>query len=267
MTAKYAVGVNFCSAFYGLPIVARLGLSVRRPLVLATCAVILAGALVFSGCDDPEEVPPAVLSTEPGQGGSGPPAYDEPLLIKDGDYWPEGIDFALVAEQGTALSDEDAGKPDFEGTVAGIRLYSFATTATDPSADREWCVVDQFVESDALATDYVPSGTFANGPAYAGLCPDGSASFIQQEFTTKHGSFEVKFYYGEPAFGHDASRDRVSDQPSTAGKIVVIEPVTEEGFGRGWVARAAPDGVFIVDARNLPVSELTSILSGLDLAS
>jgi len=192
-----------------------------------------------------------------------PPTYGEPVLIKGGDYWPEGFSFASVADKGTALAAEDAKKPDFEGTIAGVRLYSFAHALSDSAVDRKWCVVDRFVTADDVVINYVPPGTYANGPEYAGICLDGSVSFIQQDFTTKHGSFEVKFYYGEAAFGHDASADRIVEQAVDGTNAVVIKPLTEEGFGRGWVAEASGQGVFVVDGRNLPVSELTRILGGI----
>lgn len=191
-----------------------------------------------------------------------PPVYQEPLLLKDGDYWPPGISFASVASAGTGLASQDAQKPAFEGTVAGIRLYSFAHAASDPAVDRAWCVVDHFVDTDAVTISYLPGGTYANGPEYAGTCIDGRVSFVQRDFTTKHGTFEVKFYFGEPAFGHDASSDRVVQEVVDGHAAVVIRPVTDQGFGRGWAAYATRLGAMIVDGRNLPVTELTQILGG-----
>jgi len=224
--------------------------------------VILLTVLGLSACAGGSALPTSTQSPESGRGGASPPVYQRPVALTDGDYWPEDVPFDAAASRGLAAADAEKQKAPFEGTVAGIRLYSFAHSFADPSVDRQWCVVGSFVEASELTIGYLPGGTYANGPEYAGVCSDGSVSFVEREFTTKHGTFDVILYYGEPAFGHDASADRVSRQSIEGVESVVISPLTDEGFGRGWAARATPKGVLIVDGRNLPVSELTRVLGG-----
>jgi hypothetical protein len=229
--------------------------------------VAVLAALAVASCGSGSTTPTPTTSSAPGQGGAAPPTYADPVLLKDGDYWPSDVPFASVAAEGTVLASQDAQKPAFEGSVSGIRLYSFAHALADPAVDRKWCVVGKFVTNDSLSIGYLPGGTFANGPEYAGICPDGSISFVEREFTTKHGSFDVMFYNGEPAFGHDASADRVQEKSINGKAGIVIDPVTQEGFGRGWAAVATSHGVVVVDGRNLPASELTKILGSVTCVS
>lgn len=200
--------------------------------------------------------------TAPGQGGITPPLYEQPLLMKDGDYWPTDVPFETVAKAGQIAASEDADKPPFDGTIAGIRLYSFSTAAMDPNVEKARCVVDRFEVSNRLDITYLPAGTWAKGPQFAGVCKDDSESFVMQQFATKHGSFEVILEFGEPAFGHDASASRVHEELIGDRAGVVIAPVTDDGFGRGWAAYVAETGLFRVDARNLPVHELVEIVGG-----
>ncbi len=226
-------------------------------IIFALSTIIV--AIAIAACGGSSASTPTPSSTG-GVGGGSVPTYKDPQLLKDGDYWPSDLPFASVAAQGQARASQDAAKPVFEGNVAGIRLYSFAHAASDPSVDRKWCVVGNFVENNSLTIGYLPGGTYANGPEYAGVCPDGSISFVERSFTTKHGSFDVVYYSGEPAFGIDASADRVGQQAVSGVDGIVVQPVGPNGFGRGWAALATPHGVLIVDGRNLPVDELSKIL-------
>jgi hypothetical protein len=231
-----------------------------------TIVAVLA-ALAAANCGSGSTTPTSTTSFTPGQGGGAVPTYADPVLLKDGDYWPSDVPFASVAAAGAVLASQDAQKPAFEGAVAGIRLYSFAHASADPTVDRKWCVVGNFVTNDSLSIGYLPGGTFANGPEYAGICPDGSISFVEREFTTKHGSFDVMFYNGEAAFGHDASVDRVTQQSFNGTNGILISPVGPAGFGRGWAAVRTAHGVVIVDGRNLPADELSKILGGVTCSS
>jgi hypothetical protein len=125
-------------------------------------------------------------------------------------------------------------------------------------------VVGQFVESKDLTFSYLPGGTYANGPQFAGICEQNEVAFIMQEFSTKHGSFQIVFAYGEAAFGHDAPQERVSAEKIGERSGVVIGPLVPEGFGRGWAAYATKRGVVIVDGHNLPASELIKIADGVE---
>lgn len=205
-----------------------------------------------------------VATQSPGQGGITPPMYEEPVLLTEGDYLPADFPFDQVADRGQALAAADAQKPTFEGTVAGVRLYSVARAFADPSIEKKRCVVEGFREAEGLDFAYLPGGTYANGPQFAGVCAGGEIALIMQQFTTKHGSFDIIFEYGEAALGHDAPAHRVEEVTIGGRKAVVISPVVEEGFGRGWAAYATPKGILIVDGRDLPTDELIKILGGVE---
>ena len=110
----------------------------------------------------------------------------------------------------------------------------------------------------------MPGGTYANGPEFAGVCAGDETAFVMQQFTTKHGNFQIVFAYGEAAFGQDAPQERIHEKKIGDHEGVVISPVVPEGFGRGWAAYATPNGIIIVDGHNLPTSELEKTAGGVE---
>lgn len=192
-------------------------------------------------------------------GGGHPPSYLEALPLTTGDYLPADFDADDIWRRGLEAAEEDARKPQFDGIVNGFRVYSLERVIQDSSVEKSRCRVSEFVESGQIVISYVPPGSFASSPVFRGVCPDGSTSFVMQSFFTKHGTFDVIYSPGEPAFETDASADRVRPL-GDAG--VVIEPLTEEGFGRSWVARATNAGFFLVDAEGLPLDESLKVLDG-----
>jgi len=224
-----------------------------------TALFLLVAVAALGGCGGS---PNPVATRSPGAGGVTPPMYDEPVPLTEGDYLPADFPFDEVAERGQALASADAQKPTFEGTVAGVRLYSVARAFEDPSIEKKRCVVEEFREAKELDFTYLPGGTYANGPQFAGVCAGGEIALIMQEFSTKHGSFDIIFEYGEAALGHDSPAYRVKEVTIGDHEAVVISPVVEEGFGRGWAAYATPKGILMVDGRDLPTDELVKILGG-----
>lgn len=224
-----------------------------------TALFLLVAAVALSACGGSPSPTP---TPSPGQGGITAPYYDEPILLTEGDYLPADFPFDEIAARGQALEEADAQKPTFEGIVAGVRLYSVARSFEDPSIEKKWCVVQEFREANDLEFTYLPGGTFANGPQFAGVCAGGEVPLIMQEFSTKHGDFDIVFLYGEAALGHESPAYRVKEVTIGDHDAVVISPVIEEGFGRGWVAYATPKGMVVVDGRNLPTEELVKIAGG-----
>ncbi len=240
-------------------------------LSVAKTVAFLALVGILASCGDAQEAPrsgvTAPLEAATARGGITPPHYEEPVLLRDGDYLPHVVspeEFDEIWQRGVAAEEADSQKPDFEGVVARIELYSIS------SADRapKQCAVEKLVEAETLKVNYLPPGTYANGPQFAGICPDGSTSFVMREFSTRHGSFDVIFDYGEPVILHDASAERVTTQPLDGITAVVISPILpEEGFGRGWAAYATPRGVMVVRASMLPVNEMIKILEGIECSA
>ena len=224
-----------------------------------TALFLLTAVAVLGACGGSSA--PAVTRS-PGQGGITPPMYDEPVLLTEGDYLPPDFPFDEIADQGQALAYADAQKPTLEGIIAGVRLYSVARSFEDPSIEKKRCVVEEFREAKDLEFTYLPGGTYANGPQYAGICAGGEVALIMREFSTKHGSFDIVFEYGEAALGHDSPAERVKEVTIGDHDAVVISPVMEEGFGRGWVSYATANGILTMDGRNLPTDELVKMAGG-----
>lgn len=222
-------------------------------------SLLAAVAFALSACAGSSST---VVTQTPGHGGITPPMYDEPVLLKEGDYLPPDFPFDEVAARGQALASADAQKPTFEGVVAGVRLYSVARASQDPSIEKKRCVVQEFREAKDLEFTYLPGGTYANGPQFAGVCAGGEIAFIMQQFSTKHGSFDIIFEYGEAALGHESPAYRVKEVTIGDHDGVVISPVVDGGFGRGWAAYATSRGILVVDGRNLPTDELVKIAGG-----
>lgn len=212
-----------------------------------------------------EETPALPASAE--IGGGAPPYYLEPILLVPGDYVDSSFPFEAVAERGLAVAEAEKDKPKFQGMVNGFRLYSFERAFEDPSVEKNSCVAVEFPLTDELKFNYLPPGTFARSPQFAGKCSDGSTAFVMQSFVTKHGTFDISYQPGERAFGHDASAERVSATTVAGRPGVIIRPLVEEGFGQSWVAFATGNGFIVVDARNLPLSETLKIAEGVKCAS
>lgn len=207
------------------------------------------------------------IEGEPAGGSHDPPRYDEPVQLTDGDYMPPSFPYQQVAEEGIArLEEEKAAYPVFEGTVNGVRLYSFEHSFADPSVEKRRCKRASFEPLDMLKLDYLPPGTFADTPVFAGLCEDGSVGIVMQSLTTHHATFDVIYEPGEAAFGHDAPADRVSTATVAGRHAVIVHPIMEEGFGRSWIGAATENGLLLVDARDLPVEQTLKIAEGVQCA-
>lgn len=197
-------------------------------------------------------------------GGGGPPSYLEPVPIVPGDYVPPW-EQAAAMERGIAAVNADSQKAQFfTGTVGEFRLYGFDQPF---SVEKKRCVAVEFPLVDRLKFNYLPPGTKARSPQYAGVCADGSVGFVLQEFTTRNTSFDIAYEPGERAFGHEASAERISATTIGGRPAVVIQPSTEEGYGRSWAAVATDNGFIIVDAHELPLSETIKIAEGVECAS
>jgi hypothetical protein len=196
-------------------------------------------------------------------GGGGPPSYLEPVPIVLGDYVPPW-EKAGAAERGMAADIADSKKPRFAGAVGEFRLYGFDQPF---SVEKKRCVAVEFPLVSDLKFNYLPPGTMARGPQYAGVCADGSVQFVLQEFITRNTSFNIGYEPGERAFAHDASAERISAATIGGRPAVVIRPPIEEGFGRSWAAIATDNGFIVVDAHELPLSETIKIAEGVECES
>jgi hypothetical protein len=196
-------------------------------------------------------------------GGGSPPYYVEPLRLVPGDYVPPWANPEAI-ERGLAAATLEKQKPQFTGTVGEFRVYGFEQAIGDPAVEKKRCMVGKFPPAADLKFSYLPPGTFARSPQFAGVCPDGSAAFVMQSFITGHTSFDVLYEPGERAFGHDASAERVSAATIASRPAVMIRPLTEEGFGRSWVAVTTDGGFIVVDARDFPLSETIKIAEGVE---
>jgi hypothetical protein len=162
----------------------------------------------------------------------------------------------LLAYEETVLAVDQA-LPQFEGEVAGIRLYSYKHAFEDPSVDKKWCVAQEFPLAEELSFDYLPPGTYAEGPQFAGTCADGSISFVMRMFL----DFDIIYYPGERALGHDASAGRVTTGVIQGKEAVIIVPLLEHALRRMWVGFPTENGFIAVDSF-LPLTETLKVAEG-----
>jgi len=194
-------------------------------------------------------------------GGGSPPIYVEPVRLTDGDYVPPW-EASRAAEQGLAADVADSQKPRFAGTVGEFRLYALEHVEADFSVEKKFCVAVKFPLVSDLKFNYLPPGTMARTPQYAGVCADGSVQFVLQEFMTRNTIFYIGYEPGERAFRHDAPAERISAATVGGRPAVLIRPPIEDGFGRSWVAVATDSGLIVIDAHQLPLSETIKIAEG-----
>jgi len=225
----------------------------------AVAAIIITMGLWPVGGDNSQTARGEIIG-----GGGGPASYLEPVPIVPGDYVPPWEE-AGAMERGIAAVNADSQKGQFfTGTVGEFRLYGFDQPF---SVEKKGCVAVDFPLVDTLKFNYLPPGTKARSPQYAGVCADGSVGFVLQEFTTRNTSFDIAYEPGERAFGHEASAERISATTIGGRPAVVIQPSTEEGYGRSCAAIATDNGFIIVDAHELPLSETIKIAEGVECAS
>ena len=242
----------------------RTPLIIAAPLLAIVLAAIVVALLFVFGPLKNDGGQPSTVEGQIAGGGETPPYYLEPVPLTSGDYISSSFPFEAVAEKGLALEEAEREKPQFEGTINGFRIYSIEHAMEDPSVRKEECVVARFELTSQMTFGYLPPGTFARSPQYAGICPDGSISWILQEFLTKHGSFDIGYQAGERAFGYAASSGRVQAAEVGGQPAVIIRPLIPEGFGQFGVAVATENGFIIVDVRatGLPLSEIMKIAEG-----
>lgn len=87
-----------------------------------------------------------------------------------------------------------------------------------------------------MSLTYLPPGTFARTPQYAGRCDDGSVAFVAQNFVGNAFTLSIVYQPGDPAVETDASGDRISEGTVAGRPAVIIDPVTPEGF---WQVRGS----------------------------
>ena len=227
---------------------------------------LMLGAFVACGGGTPDRQPvkePRIIG-----GGGAEPFYEEPLLLVPGEYVPPWQANGTI-ESEAALEAAASRKPQLSGTVNGFRLYGFKATFSNPGIEKKRCAggkIDRFELASEMAFDYLPPGTSAITPQFAGVCPDGATAFVMQELTTSNTSFDVIYEAGARAFAHDASADRVTAATVGGRRAVVVRPLTEDGLGRSWVAVATPSGLFLIDARRLPLDQTLKIAEGIRCA-
>ncbi|HEY5640028.1 MAG TPA: hypothetical protein VIW01_08255 [Dehalococcoidia bacterium] len=229
---------------------------------------VIGGVLLVTvwGCGDGDEGTEATASASPQTwSGGAPPTYEEPVLVVPGDYVsPAGNPEAVARGDQAVLEDKARGA--FRGEVAGVSLvsgvseyYGAARICGGGGAD-----ITGYVESSALTFGYLPPGTWAQSPQTVALCPDGSQTSIWQEFITRDADFSVGFYFGQRVLlNFEASEERVKATDIAGKKSVVIEPVTEEGYGPSTIAIPVDDGLLVVRGYGLPLDQIRLIAEGI----
>lgn len=243
------------------------------PKVAATFVAVIALTL-FIACGEGGDGTPAVApSGKPIDipagaiaAGGGPPEFQQPVPIVPGDYKPPSASRTALEKEAAAL-EIAKGMPQFNGVINGFRLYGLEDAARDPSLRQQECVADRFPQVGLLLFTYLPPGTSAISPQYAGVCVDGTTAWVTQDFVYNYGRFSVSYELGERAIGTDATAERVSEATVAGRPGVIIRPIIEEGNGQSIVAFVMDKGFILVGAVNLPLSETLKIAEGVKCAS
>jgi hypothetical protein len=172
-------------------------------------------------------------------------------------------------QRGAEAFNAAKGKPQFEGVVNGIRLWSFEHAYADSSVERKLCGGGEYVDGrvvERLTFEYLPPGTAAFGPQGEGVCEEGTVEGPGQMFVADVPTFTIYYQPGERAFGQDATTDQVEAATVQGQPGVIIKPLTEEGFGRTWVAFATKNGMIVVEASEMPLDEALKIAEGVRCA-
>jgi hypothetical protein len=77
------------------------------------------------------------------------------------------------------------------------------------------------------------------------------------------GHFYISRRQGDQAIATDASRERVSAATVGGKRVVLVDPITPDGFGQSAVIVAEEFGITIVSASGLPIDETVRIAEGL----
>jgi hypothetical protein len=237
-------------------------------------ATIAVGSLVAGCASDKEgqEAPNPPIATpsvsaqpdfDQPESGSGPPQYEQPVLLVPGDYKPPSASSEAQQKWEAGLA-EWKSHPQFNGTLNGFRLYGWEHEEQDPGVGQKECVSVTFEEVSVFETTYLLPGTLALGPQYAGICEDGSTAWVARDFTHQYGTFSVGYELGEKAIGNDATEERVSAITVVGRPGLLIAPQTEEGNGQSVVAYALDKGFIIVGATGLPADETIKIAEGVE---
>jgi hypothetical protein len=185
--------------------------------------------------------------------------YDEPVPVEPGEYESPG-GRPEAAQRGMEAYAAEKDEPRFAGVLNGIELGDWARL---DEVIREHCrgggLSADLKEVSGLSYGYLPPGTAAWGPQVARYCENGDLSSVSQEFLVTNASFVIRYKAGKPFVAHDAPERRVAAASLDGNRAVVIRPITEEGFGRSWVAFLAGDGLIEVEGRDLPVEQTMKI--------
>lgn len=260
------------------PLTRRSRIVVSAAAATLVFGAVLAGTLVYVLNNDGSSSTPGnagggelageVISQPEGnvsQVGGSPPEYEQPVLMVPGDYKPPSASSEAQAKFAQAIAEASA-KPQFNGEINGFRLYGWANAASDPSLEQKECASITFPETELIEFTYLPPGTKAFGPQYAGVCADGSTAWVVQEFGYGYGRITVGYELGERAIGHDAAADRVTAAMVQGRQGVTIAPLIEEGIGQSVVAFEFGKGFIVVGAQNLPLAETVKIGEGIRCA-
>jgi hypothetical protein len=218
--------------------------------------------------DDPP--PPEITPVITGSGSAGGFYYLEPVPLVPGRY-----DSPLASreawDRGLAAVDAEKAKPKFEGVVNGFRIWSYDHEVADDIAFKVVCGGEDYAEwrlAEKLEFTYLPPGTAAETPQQEVLCPDGSVAGAGQHFIVLDGpGLGIWYERGERAFGFSASVGRISAGKVQGRPAVIINPLTEEGFGDSWVAFETEDGFIWIQAIDLPLDEMLKIAEGVRCGS
>lgn len=221
--------------------------------LLAVVSAVLAVGAVACGDDG------AMPSPTPSWPGVAiePPAYSEPSSVTTGEYKP-----VRSGKSAREVLEPFGFEPVSGDEINGIRLFDYYT---EYFHYKDLCGSSDFKEFrdyQGMVFEYLPPGTNVVGPQAAAVCPDESIASFGQEFMTCCSVFQVWYSAGNRALLHQgAGGGKFSGDVNGSPAVVVAE--TQEGWAHSQVAIATPNGVIVLETRDMPLEDTMRIADGI----
>lgn len=238
-----------------------------RRLVAVAAALVLAGSAVTLAT---RREPARTSTRETSVGGDVRP-YDSPRRVTPGEYRPPVIFASGADERGQQAQKEDRAKPPFEGSVNGIYLWS-SHPPNDPALGKRPCPLSEaqpLPEEDHQNRElyipvpsYLPPGAYEYTPPQMLVCADGKVTHVGRDF-------QLQPYGGDIGISRvpgllaaeigEAGSNRVSPGSVNGKPAAFVRPLSDEGFGNGWIVVRESFGLTQISTSDLPFSELLKV--------
>jgi hypothetical protein len=197
--------------------------------------------------------------------------YDSPRRVTPGEYRPPVVFASGADERGQRLQREDNAKPGFEGYVNGIYLWS-SRAPDDPALGKRPCPLSeaQGVPEDQQSAkelylpvpSYLPPGAYEYTPPQMLICPNGRVAHVGRDFQLRPYGGDIGISRIVALTAAEIGRvpsSRVSPASVNGKPAAFVRPISDEGFGNGWIIVRESFGLTQISSSDLPFDELLKV--------